>query len=88
MLKIFLNVAVGDFSHPSDSGGIFVYSIPASWESYMTPRPPIGVRWKNEGSCRESPLLPPGRLGVIYDSQPHGYALFLSHPDWGGGGLE
>jgi hypothetical protein len=29
------------------------------------------------GSHRESSLLPIGHLGVIYDSQPHGYALFL-----------
>jgi hypothetical protein len=53
----------------------------ASWESYMTPRQAIGVR-QGEGSChRESSLLPIGRLGVIYDSQPQGYALFIGHPD-------
>jgi hypothetical protein len=43
----------------------------------MTPRRPIGMRQKRGGSHRESSLLPIGRLGVIYDSQPHGYALFL-----------
>ncbi len=30
------------------------------------------------GSHRESSLLPLGHLRVIYDSQPHGYALFIA----------
>jgi hypothetical protein len=42
----------------------------------MTPRQIIGVRGGG-GLHRESALLPIGRLGVIYDSQPHGYALYI-----------
>jgi hypothetical protein len=36
-----------------------------------------------EGSQRESSLLPIGRLGEIYDSHPHSKALLYSHPDKG-----
>jgi hypothetical protein len=36
------------------------------------------VRRGRGGSHRESSLLPTGRLGVIYDSQPYGYALFIA----------
>jgi hypothetical protein len=43
----------------------------------MTPRRPIGVQQGERGSHRESCKLPIGRLGAIYDSQPHGYALFF-----------
>ncbi len=43
----------------------------------MTPRQPIGACWGRRGSHREASLLPIGRLGVIYDSQPHGYSLFF-----------
>jgi hypothetical protein len=44
----------------------------------MTPRQPIGV-WQGKGSShRESFPLPIGHLGVIYDSQPHGYTLFIA----------
>ncbi len=32
-------------------------------------------------SHRESSLLTIGHLGIIYDSQLHGYALFYSHLD-------
>jgi hypothetical protein len=46
----------------------------------MTPSWPIGVRGR-KGSHRESSLLPIDRLGVKYDSHPHGYALFYSHPN-------
>jgi hypothetical protein len=35
------------------------------------------------GPLRESSLLPMRYLGVIYDTQPRGYALFYSHPDLG-----
>jgi hypothetical protein len=42
----------------------------------MTPRQKIGVH--GGGSLhRESALLPIGCLGVVYDSQPHGYALYF-----------
>jgi hypothetical protein len=41
----------------------------------MTPRPPTGVQ-RGGISHRESSLLPISHLGVIYDSQPHGFALF------------
>jgi hypothetical protein len=47
----------------------------------MIRRRQIGSAPGSGGSRRESFLLPIGRLGVIYDSQPHGYALFYSHPD-------
>jgi hypothetical protein len=43
----------------------------------MIPKRPIGVRWGEGGSHRESSLVPIARLGVTYDSQPHGYALFF-----------
>ncbi len=43
----------------------------------MTPRRPIEVRQGERESHKESSLLPFGRLGVMYDSQPHGYILFL-----------
>jgi hypothetical protein len=43
----------------------------------MTPRRPIGVGQGDGGSQRKSSLLPVGRLGVIYDSQPHRFALFF-----------
>ncbi len=55
----------------------------AGWESYMTHRWPTGMRHGGRGSHRETSLLPIGRLGVIYDSESHGYALFCSHPEWG-----
>jgi hypothetical protein len=32
------------------------------------------------GSYRESFLLPISRLGVIYDSQPHGFEVFFLKP--------
>jgi hypothetical protein len=35
------------------------------------------VRQGRGGFYRESSQLPIGRLGVVYDSQPHGYALFF-----------
>jgi hypothetical protein len=42
--------------------------IPAGWESYMTPRQPIGVRCTTGcgGSRRESSILPIVHLGAIY----------------------
>jgi hypothetical protein len=43
----------------------------------MTPRRPSEVYRRGWGSRRESSLLPIGRLGVKYDSQPHGNALFF-----------
>jgi hypothetical protein len=55
--------------------------IPAGWESYVTPRQPIGVRWGGWGSHREFPQLPIGRLGVMFDSKLHSYTLFYSHLD-------
>jgi hypothetical protein len=48
-------------------------------ELYLTPRQPTGGGGGD--SHREFFLLPIGRLGVVYDSQPHGYILFYSHPD-------
>jgi hypothetical protein len=42
----------------------------------MTPKRPIGVRQRGRGSHRESFLLPIRRLGVLYDSESHSYALF------------
>jgi hypothetical protein len=42
----------------------------------VTPRRPIEVRQRERESYRESSLLPVGRLGVMYDSQRHGYVLF------------
>ncbi len=48
------------------------------WESYMTPRIPVEVYRGDGGSRRESSLLRFGRLGVIYNSQPHGYVLFVA----------
>jgi hypothetical protein len=36
------------------------------------------MRQGRGGSHRESSLLPIDHLGVIYDSQPHGYALFTA----------
>ncbi len=47
----------------------------------MNPRRPIGVLQRGEGLSQGVPLLSIGRLGVINDSQAHGYALFYSHPD-------
>jgi hypothetical protein len=44
---------------------------------YLTPRQPIGVWRGGGGSHRESSLLSTGFLGVIYDSQPHGYTHFF-----------
>ncbi len=53
---------------------LFVYS--AGWESYMTPRhTTIGVLWGRGGSHSESSLRIICCLGVIYDSQRHGYTL-------------
>ncbi len=58
--------------------------ISASCESYLTPRWPIGVRQRewgpSQGLLSHFPIC---RLGVIYDSQPHGSTLFsYSHPDF------
>jgi hypothetical protein len=43
----------------------------------------ILARWKSciTATHRESSMLPIGRLGVIHDSQPHGYVLLYSHLD-------
>jgi hypothetical protein len=75
------NVILGNFQSKSKSIHLFVLvflCILASWESYLTHRQPIGL-WQvgGGGSHRESSLLPIGCLGVIYDSQLHGYALFI-----------
>jgi hypothetical protein len=74
------NAVLGDFAMKSKSCLLFVVVFVcflAGWESYMTPRRPIGVKRGRGGSHRESSLLPIGRLRVLQDSQPHGYALFL-----------
>ncbi len=54
--------------------------IPAGWETYMTPRRQVEVRQGEGGSHRESSLLSIDCLGIIYDSQLHGFAVY-SHPD-------
>ncbi len=56
-------------------GGIFVY-FSRLGVIYDSSRP-IGVWWGKGGSHKESFLLSIGPLVVIYDSQPHGYALFF-----------
>jgi hypothetical protein len=43
----------------------------------MTLRQPIGALQGRGGSHRESSLLPIGRPGVIYNSKPYGYTLFM-----------
>jgi hypothetical protein len=48
----------------------------------MTTRQPLRVLCGGGSSHREYSLLPIGCLGVIYDYQPHGYALFYSHLDY------
>ncbi len=71
LLKVFIykNLVL-----PPVCGGVFVHS--ASWESYVTRMRPTGVVAWGEGSHREPSLLPIG-LGVLYDSQSNGYALFF-----------
>jgi hypothetical protein len=56
---------------------VFLFIL-VGWESYMTPRQPIGVQQGEGGSHMESSLLPIGHLGVILNSQPHCYALFIA----------
>jgi hypothetical protein len=51
--------------------------ISAGRESYMTARRPIGLR-QGRGAPPGASLLPIGHLGFIYDSQLHGYALFIA----------
>jgi hypothetical protein len=76
----FFEYAVsGNFSIKNKSFHLFVvlvWSILEGWDLYLTPRQPIGGG-RQGGSHRKSSLLPNGRLGVIYDSQPHGYVLLL-----------
>ncbi len=75
---------LGDFSikklvFPPDCGGIFVYfdQLGVIYDSQATNRSAAG----EGGSQRESSLLPIGRQGAKYDSQPHGYTIFYIHPD-------
>ncbi len=57
---------------------VVFFCIPASWESYMAPRQPIGVRGGWGELSQGSSLLPIGRQGVIYDSLPHGCAFYIA----------
>ncbi len=69
----FADFSIKKLKLPPVSGDVLC--ILADWESYLTPRRQIGVLQEEGGSQRESSLLPIGHLGVIYDSQPHGYAF-------------
>ncbi len=44
----------------------------------MTPKRPKKIGAQGGGCHRELSLLPIGRLGVICDSQPHNYILFIA----------
>jgi hypothetical protein len=77
------NAVLGDFSIKREEfstfcGSIYVYlsRLGGIYASQATSRSAAGG-----GSHREFSLLYIGRLGVIYDSQPHGSAFLFSHPD-------
>jgi hypothetical protein len=52
---------------------VFLWCIPANWESKYDSHATNRSAVAGGGSHRESSLLPIGSLSVIYDSQTHGY---------------
>ncbi len=76
-MRFYKNISACTVCH-----SIFVYPgrLRVIYDSQVANRNKAGEGELSQGVF-PPPLLPTGRLGVIYDSQLHGYSLFYSHPD-------